>query len=86
MQMSKQLMSIMIHKASREEKLAFFINIYNTLMIHGCVAYGIPGTIWQRWKVWQLSHVIDIYNYYCSLSVCLFVYGPTSWLVLYVFG
>ncbi|XP_059417138.1 uncharacterized protein LOC132152385 isoform X2 [Carassius carassius] len=35
---------------SREEKLAFFINIYNALVIHGNLRLGFPKNIWQRYR------------------------------------
>ncbi|KAF0314525.1 hypothetical protein FJT64_001528 [Amphibalanus amphitrite] len=35
---------------NREEKLAFFINVYNALVVHGNIATGHPTNVWQRWK------------------------------------
>ncbi len=34
-----------------EEKLAFFINVYNALIIHATVKIGPPTNLWQRYKV-----------------------------------
>ena len=34
----------------REDKLAFFINIYNALVIHGNIERGTPTNTYQRYK------------------------------------
>ena len=36
---------------SREEKVAFFINIYNALVIHAFVVQGPPTNNWKRFLV-----------------------------------
>lgn len=36
---------------SHEEKLAFFINVYNALLIHGYLRLGFPKNMWQRYRV-----------------------------------
>lgn len=36
---------------SHEERLAFFINVYNALVIHGYLRLGFPKNIWQRYRV-----------------------------------
>ena len=46
-----QLARVDIQSATREEKLAFFINVYNALVIHATVKRGPPVNIWQRYKV-----------------------------------
>ncbi|KAJ8305746.1 hypothetical protein KUTeg_016291 [Tegillarca granosa] len=46
----KELQRVQIQNASREEKLAFFINIYNALVIHANVERGPPVNLWQRYK------------------------------------
>ena len=51
-----QEMTLLLHRvkvedASREEKLAFFINVYNALVIHANVVRGPPTNLWQRYKV-----------------------------------
>ena len=47
-----ELTRVQIEEATREEKLAFFINVYNALVIHGNVAWGGgPTNIWARYKV-----------------------------------
>ena len=55
--LARELTRVEIVDASREEKLAFFINTYNALVIHGNIAWGGgPNGLWQRYKV-QLSHI-----------------------------
>ena len=46
-----ELQRVNVEEASREEKLAFFINIYNALVIHAFVVVGPPANLWQRYKV-----------------------------------
>ncbi|XP_038057106.1 uncharacterized protein LOC119728784 isoform X2 [Patiria miniata] len=45
-----ELIRVDIAAATREEKLAFFINVYNALVIHANVQEGPPTNIWQRYK------------------------------------
>ncbi|XP_018927333.1 uncharacterized protein zgc:152951 isoform X2 [Cyprinus carpio] len=45
-----QLQRVDLLSLSREEKLAFFINIYNALVIHGNLRLGFPKNIWQRYR------------------------------------
>lgn len=47
-----QLQRVELLSLSREEKLAFFINIYNALVIHGYLRLGAPTNMWQRYRVW----------------------------------
>ena len=61
MAQSKEFMAYMKHTAelqrvklegmTREDTLAFFINIYNALVIHANVVRGPPVNLWQRYKV-----------------------------------
>ncbi|KAI5057777.1 hypothetical protein GOP47_0027792 [Adiantum capillus-veneris] len=44
----QQLESIDPGKLGREQKLAFWINIHNALMMHAYLAYGIPGSQSKR--------------------------------------
>ena len=46
-----ELKRVDIENASREDKLAFFINVYNALVIHAFVTRGPPTNLWQRYKV-----------------------------------
>ena len=57
--LTKELVRVDLTKASREEKLAFFINVYNSLVIHANIAYGPPTSLWGRYKVCLIF-------YFCS--------------------
>jgi hypothetical protein len=49
--LTKELQRVNVTDASRDEKVAFFINIYNALVIHANVSVGPPVNLWQRYKV-----------------------------------
>lgn len=51
-----QLQRVELLSLSREERLAFFINIYNALVIHGYLRLGAPTNMWQRYRVGSGSH------------------------------
>ncbi|XP_066563635.1 uncharacterized protein LOC136751744 [Amia ocellicauda] len=54
-----QLQRVELHALSREEKLAFFINIYNVLVIHGHLRLGSPQNVWQRYRFFNyVSYLI----------------------------
>ncbi|XP_077072838.1 uncharacterized protein LOC143723877 isoform X3 [Siphateles boraxobius] len=54
-----QLQRVELLSMSREEKLAFFINIYNALVIHGNLRLGFPKNIWQRYRFFNyVSYLI----------------------------
>jgi len=58
------LQRVILKDATRQEKLAFFINIYNALVIHAFVAMGPPVNMWQRYKFFNtVSYVISGYTY-----------------------
>ena len=46
-----QLVRVQIENASREAKIAFFVNVYNALAIHGLIERGPPRNMWQRYLV-----------------------------------
>ena len=46
-----ELKRVDMSSLSREEKLAFFINIYNALVIHAFVVQGPPTNMWKRFRV-----------------------------------
>lgn len=46
-----ELQRVKLDGMSREETLAFFINVYNALVIHANVVRGPPVNLWQRYKV-----------------------------------
>ena len=50
-----ELQRVKLEGMSREETLAFFINIYNALVIHANVVRGPPVNLWQRYKVRLLA-------------------------------
>ncbi len=60
-----QLQRVELLSLSREEKLAFFINIYNALVIHGYLRMGAPTNMWQRYRVryWYFYNRILIIAY-----------------------
>ena len=35
---------------SRQSKIAFFVNVYNALVIHAQVEKGFPTNDWKRWQ------------------------------------
>lgn len=54
-----QLQRVELLSQSREEKLAFFINIYNALVIHGYLRLGAPTNMWQRYRFFNyVSYLI----------------------------
>ncbi|XP_022596655.1 uncharacterized protein LOC111218571 isoform X2 [Seriola dumerili] len=54
-----QLQRLELLSLSREEKLAFFINIYNALVIHGYLRMGPPTNMWQRYRFFNyVSYLI----------------------------
>jgi len=59
-----ELQRVNVEEATREEKLAFFINIYNALVIHAFVVVGPPANLWQRYKFFNtVSYIIGGYTY-----------------------
>ena len=48
--MTVELQKVRLEDLSHDEKLVFFINIYNVLVIVGNVEKGTPTTTWQRYK------------------------------------
>uniref|UniRef100_A0A1A8CIZ6 Uncharacterized protein n=1 Tax=Nothobranchius kadleci TaxID=1051664 RepID=A0A1A8CIZ6_NOTKA len=49
-ELAVQLQRVELLSLSRDEKLAFFINIYNALVIHGFLRLGAPTNLWQRYR------------------------------------
>ncbi|EDO33878.1 predicted protein [Nematostella vectensis] len=60
-----ELQRVNLETASREEKLAFFINIYNALVIHATVTKGPPVNLWQRYKFFNTVSYIIGGHVYC---------------------
>ncbi|XP_067897147.1 uncharacterized protein zgc:152951 [Heterodontus francisci] len=58
-QLATQLQRFDFENLTRKEKLAFFINVYNALVIHGNIKQGPPKNMWQRYKFFSsVSYVI----------------------------
>ncbi|RDD47850.1 Glutaredoxin-1 [Trichoplax sp. H2] len=59
-----ELQRVNVATLSKEEKLAFFINIYNALIVHANITVGPPVTVWQRYRYFNtVSYKIGGYNY-----------------------
>ncbi|XP_043928080.1 uncharacterized protein LOC122802493 isoform X3 [Protopterus annectens] len=56
------LQQVDLKSLTKEEKLAFFINVYNALVIHGQIQMGTPKNVWQRYKV-SLSEVQPLIHF-----------------------
>ena len=41
--------------SNRNELLAFFINIYNALVIHGTIERGVPANLWARYSFFSTT-------------------------------
>ncbi|KAK3803861.1 hypothetical protein RRG08_029453 [Elysia crispata] len=57
-QMTRELIRIDIKSAPREEKIAFFINIYNALVIHANIEKGPPKNLFGRYKFFNNTKYI----------------------------
>uniref|UniRef100_A0A0D6R5A4 DEP domain-containing protein n=1 Tax=Araucaria cunninghamii TaxID=56994 RepID=A0A0D6R5A4_ARACU len=67
LKVTEDLQRIDLHDLSREEKLAFFINLYNMMAIHAIVLWGHPnGALERRRFFGDFKYVIGGYPY--SLS------------------
>lgn len=54
-----ELKRLNLHNLSREESLAFFVNVYNVMVIHAFVVEGPPATVWRRYRFFNsTSYVI----------------------------
>jgi hypothetical protein len=49
-QMATQLQRVDVERLSRDERLAFFINIYNIICIHGLIEKGVPSNLLARFQ------------------------------------
>nr|DAD21870.1 TPA_asm: hypothetical protein HUJ06_023333 [Nelumbo nucifera] len=64
----EELQRVELQDMSREEKLAFFINLYNMMAIHGILVWGYPLSAQERRKLFgDFKYVIGGSTY--SLSV-----------------
>ena len=63
--LSAELQRVDLSQLSRNEKVAFFINIYNAMVIHATIKKGPPTWLWTRYKFfYQTFYIIsgDVYN------------------------
>lgn len=64
LKLTKELIRVDIEHATREEKLAFFINVYNALVIHANIVLGPPTNLWQRYKFFNtVRYIIGGHEY-----------------------
>ncbi|KAK6024252.1 hypothetical protein OSTOST_09942 [Ostertagia ostertagi] len=61
---ARNLQNVRLKEASPDEKLAFFINVYNMMTIHMIYLQGPPRTIWDRRKLTNCTYYqIDDHKY-----------------------
>lgn len=53
--MARELQRVDLKQLTKDDKLAFFINIYNALVIHGNIEKGTPSNTWQRYKFFSTT-------------------------------
>ncbi|GAA6108179.1 uncharacterized protein zgc:152951 isoform X1 [Tachysurus ichikawai] len=58
-ELAVHLQRVELLSLSHEERIAFFINVYNALVIHGYLRLGFPKNMWQRYKFFNfVSYLI----------------------------
>ncbi|CAM1293844.1 Uncharacterised protein g855 [Pycnogonum litorale] len=57
-ELTRELQRVDVESMNREEKLAFFINIYNAFVIHANVTTDIPTNLLQRYKFFNCNYYI----------------------------
>ncbi|XP_076462011.1 uncharacterized protein LOC143294531 [Babylonia areolata] len=63
-QLARELQRVNLQECGREDKLAFFVNIYNALVIHANIVRGPPVNLWQRYKFFNtVKYIIGGYEY-----------------------
>ena len=73
-----ELIRVDVTSITRDEKLAFFINIYNALVIHANIERGPPTNLWQRYKVRKTLCLILLIPFcWDRVSVAVPVMYPT---------
>jgi len=60
---SSKLQKVSLNKLTNERKLLFWLNIYNTLLIHAHILYGPPLSVIERKAMWAKSYKIDSHAY-----------------------
>ncbi|KAL5016161.1 hypothetical protein ScPMuIL_005750 [Solemya velum] len=64
LRLTKELVRCQISDATLEEKLSFFINVYNALVIHANISVGPPVNLWQRYKFFNtVKYLIGGHTY-----------------------
>lgn len=64
---SEELQRVNLNALSREERMAFFINVYNALVIHGTCAFGTPKNTLERLRFFsKTSYNIGGHAYTCD--------------------
>ncbi|XP_070191162.1 uncharacterized protein [Littorina saxatilis] len=62
--LSRTLQRVKVESCSRNEKLAFFVNIYNALVIHANIVRRPPVNFWQRYKLFnRVKYIIGGHEY-----------------------
>ncbi|XP_064626576.1 uncharacterized protein LOC135487119 [Lineus longissimus] len=69
LKLTKELQRVQLEKATREEKLAFFINVYNALVVHATVVRGPATNLWQRYKFFYTIYYIIGGHTYCLQDI-----------------
>ena len=64
---AQKLQNINLRNLDAQEHLTLFINIYNSLVIHGIIVKGTPGNLWQRYKFFKETRYV-IGNHVFSLN------------------
>jgi glutaredoxin len=55
---ARELQRLDLSPMTRNEKLSFFVNVYNALVIHAHVELGHPKTSWQRYRFFNTTSYI----------------------------
>uniref|UniRef100_A0A9J2PIQ6 Glutaredoxin domain-containing protein n=1 Tax=Ascaris lumbricoides TaxID=6252 RepID=A0A9J2PIQ6_ASCLU len=56
--LSRDIQRLNVQDASRWEKIAVFVNIYNVMLIHAFTKYGSPNDVWQRRKLLNSTYYV----------------------------
>ena len=73
-----QLVRVQIENATREAKIAFFVNVYNALTVHGLIECQQPRTTLQRYKAcilvsfYWISYKASVHQWLVEIFVLVF--------------
>ena len=56
--LSAELQRVDVANITRNDKVAFFINIYNAMVIHATIKKGAATNLWARYKFFNCSYYI----------------------------